>query len=305
MSIVGEIVELANQAYKIWAAQRNKSTLSPQELFSKFLEPSYNLLKEIHTDYLELYLELQERISLENTLSSETVKWFSRTRSRRQADRSELRSLDIPQLNDKIVKGWNDKHLKELNLAVESYLGNLRNYFLSDETLNNSGNNFLLKTNEDQILYSRSHTRSLLTELWLMRMHLWLELPHEEKIVLLTEEHLQKQLKKSSLPYVHDDFIEGVMKAVVKEEPLPISNIEEVLDSRDKSAIQRINDKPNQEFASPAMKAEIQSILNAITEVPNWRRIIEDHIWAERNNMESAIERVQRSFFRVRILSDR
>lgn len=305
MTIIGEIVELTNQAYKIWSVRRAENSFSPQELYVKFIEPSYKLLKEVHTDYLELYLELQERIALENSLSNETIRWFSKARSRRQMDRSELKSLEIPPLDRKLMSGVNDSYLKDLNLSVGMYLSSLRDYFLPERRLRTSGIHRLFDTDKDQILSTRLDTHSLRTEAWLMRMYLWLELPHEEKIVLLAEEYLRAELEKSSTPLVRDELIEGIFRVVNEPNSFLASELEQLLVARSERAKGRIRDQHRDEKIPRGIDDDIKLYLGHLEELPNWRRIVDDHIWTERKNLEESIGRVQYSFIRIRILSDR
>jgi len=305
MTLIAEIVELTNQAYKIWSTKRGEYTLSPQELYTKFIEPSYKLLKEIHSDYLELYLELQERIVLEKSLSSETVRWFSKARSSRQMDRSELKLLEIPRLNRKLIRGVSGEYLVDLNQAVGSYLANLRDYFLPEQGLRVSLVHRLFETNADQILSTRIETRSFHTETWLSRMYLWLELPNEEKMALLADEYLRTQLEQSATPLVRDDIIEGILQIVTQENTVLLSKLEQLLIARSDSVKDRIHSRSKDEQIPHEVKKDIDFYLDHLAETPNWRRIIEDHIWTERKNMEEAIGRVQHSFIQVRILADR
>lgn len=97
MGNIGDLSTLLTQAYKIWQDARGKASVTPQELYDKYIEPSYQLLKLVHANYLETYLELEERIALEPSLSEATVRWFARARTKMQADRSELRLVGVPQ----------------------------------------------------------------------------------------------------------------------------------------------------------------------------------------------------------------
>lgn len=310
MTIVGEIVELTNQAYKIWLTRKSESTLNSRELYIKFIEPSYQLLKEIHTDYLELYLELEERIKLENSPLSGTIQWFSKARSRRQMDRSELRSLEIPSLDSQLLRGWDRKDLKGLNQVIGAYLAELREYFLpKQKDLDANHHEQLLMTDENQILSApftkATTTRSSGTETFLDDLHLWLEMPHEEKIALLADEYLRAEHDSMSVPLSRDDFIESMLKVTTKEDVLLMPQLEELLTARSEKARQRIRAMSITQSPPSYVEARLGAYLQNFSTKPNWRRIVEDHIRTERSNLERAIGRVQRSFIRVRMLIDR
>ena len=63
------------------------------ELFENLIQRPYSLLKQVHTDYLEIFTELRSRISNRNGISQETLNWLASARVKEQAHRSELRNL--------------------------------------------------------------------------------------------------------------------------------------------------------------------------------------------------------------------
>ena len=69
MGTLGDISNLIFQAYRLWQEQHAGRTVTPQEIFDKYVAPTYQLFKQIHGDYMNTYLELRERIALEDTLS--------------------------------------------------------------------------------------------------------------------------------------------------------------------------------------------------------------------------------------------
>jgi hypothetical protein len=145
-----------------------------------------------------------------------------------------------------------------------------------------------------------------MTEQWLTHLYLWLELPHEEKLVLLTQEYLNAQLMDSPAPlYGRDDLIEGILTTTSEENPL-IPQFEQLIITRSDDARRKIHSisKANEPIPEIVTRG-MQAYLNQVAAKPTWRRIVEGHILAERVNMEQAINRVQRSFIRVKILCDK
>ena len=100
MGLLGDVASLIATAWRIFRDTGDPQRIKPQALFDTYVVPSYLMLKTVHSDYLEMYHELSARIYLEVELSDETVRWFSRARTTHQADRSELRILDMPGLRD-------------------------------------------------------------------------------------------------------------------------------------------------------------------------------------------------------------
>ncbi len=125
MSIIGDISDLITMGYKVWQG----ATVSPQEMFDKYVSPSYQLLssKSTATTWICIFGKPSERIAREDVLSQQTVQWFTRARARRQADRSELRLIEMPKLTNRTQRTSN------INIAGIEYLAAINDYFLPVE----------------------------------------------------------------------------------------------------------------------------------------------------------------------------
>lgn len=187
MGIVGDIATLANKAYHVWCERKSTETVRPQLLLQDYIEPSYTMLKAVHADYTDFYLELVERIGAGESLWK-TVRWFSRARSRLYPDRSELRFTDIP-----LLRG-NREAARNFNDAVVDYLQCLRAYFLQGPHLEGS--------------------RSSGLELDLRAAARWLQLWEQEELVVSVNNVLEET--DPTRP-VSSDFTNALMRAVERE----------------------------------------------------------------------------------------
>ncbi len=220
MGTLADITDLVSRAYDAWSSWRAESGVSPRKLFAEYVTPSYNLLKEIHGDYFELYLELRERMELADDLDFETLQWFSKARRLRQVDRSELRLADCP-----TITGEGDR-IRHLNEASMYYFKALRSYFIPEHKRLGGG---------EGRIYGRIHERStsLDTEEKLTFWYFWKDLAKNDRFTILTEEYLNRNRKPIEFFDVSDaleDLMRGALGGTIEgpdRSPVDISLLEE------------------------------------------------------------------------------
>lgn len=280
MGIVAELVELVNATYKAWRDWRGGSSISPQELYSKYVAPSYQLLREVHSDYLVLYIELQERIDIGDPLI-EIARWFSQARLRRQVDRSELRALELPPVEGRA------QHVADIDSAGLEYLRAVREYFLP--VRNVKGRSF------EGRLRSLEPSRARETDRRLLLMLQWDNLTLEDQRAVAAEEFYDK------LPYFADRFghiaeLGGLLDAS-SGNSVP-SEVQELLASNATGAEQAL-----QKLEAGDLPKALRS--REPSKYVSWKHILEDHIRDQRWSLEWAISDVQRKYIRLRLLVDR
>lgn len=290
MGIVGDIATLVTQAYKVWQDQRGEQWVSGQALFEGYVDPSYRLLKEVHTDYLDLYIELEERIESEPKPSQQTVQWFARARSRRQADRSELRLLDIP-----VLEGSSER-ARDTNSTALEYLSSIRAYFLPVRERR--------QLSKDR-LKGFGPTPATATEARLRALVYWSCLPEEDQRMLATEELLERQQREAEGGLFPADYLIERLVLAAGGEPVPgVSERLRVVDAEASAALAKAS-KSVQKRVELALRGQNTLQRNHIPfDKFSWREVICDHVRHQRRELEHAMSRVQRAYVRLRILTD-
>lgn len=279
MGIVGDIASLIGQVYKIWQDSTSDHAVSPRLLYDKYVAPSYLLLKEVHTDYLELYLELEERLAMEEELSSETVNWFARSRTRRQADRSELREFEVP------AARATRERAKSVNQAAELYVQNVRAYFTPFELHTNFAHARIGCLGPSAATYTEHRLRV---------MSAWLDRSPADKRALATEEYLEQ---REGLP--EDEAIETILAATAGAVDERVINYLEELDQEARAALESFHD------ASRAMQRRIAQGEYSYHHLFNWRHVLQEHAGGQRYHFEDTMKAVQIAYIRIRVLADR
>jgi hypothetical protein len=277
MGVIGDISTLVLQAYKLLCERHAGTIVTPQEMFDKYVGPSYQLLKQVHCDYMDLYLELRERLSVDDPLSHGTVQWFARARARRQADRSELRLLDIPRLPSQRQRA------SDVNAAGTEYLAAVRAYFEPPE----------IRGSFSRARISRvTPSASSFTAARLHVLEYWSRLSPASQPAFAVEEHLESE---ESPP--REVLVETLLASVVGLlDPDVADHVESV--AREASAA----------FACvhPSLQQAIgQGRFPWVVEEFDWRRILDEHIRAQCSAFETSMGDVQTAYFRFRILADR
>lgn len=101
------------------------------DVFNDYIDRPYQLLKQVHTDYLEIFAELRQRIVSKNGISSDTLNWLARARLKEQAHRSELENLELENILDSFMWSWGSKKPSDaLNVAITHYGELVNRYFV-------------------------------------------------------------------------------------------------------------------------------------------------------------------------------
>lgn len=278
MGTLGDISSLILQAYRLWQERSAGTTITPQQMFDKFVNPSYQLLKGIHGDYADVYLELRERISFDDSLSEQTVRWFSRARVRREADRSELRLLEIPKLTAQAERARN------VDTACTEYLALVAAYFEPAQPIHPA----LRERIKHRLSSASSYTAARLHAL-----QYWPRLSPASQRVFGAEEFLES----SEFPPVREVLIErlleaanGTLKADVAAYFATVANEAEL----------------KFHSLSPSMQDDIRQGKYSWGIVGfDWKSVLDEHIRAQLSRFSSSLSDVQKAYFRVRILTDR
>lgn len=277
MGALGDISNLLLQVYKLWKERAAGAAVHPQHIFNRYVQPSYKLLKEIHGDYLDMYLELRERIPDGDSLPQELVVWFARARAHREADRSELRLLDIPRLEGE------SSHALDINTAIVQYLVAVTTYF--DPTFVNE---HASRSRLGEALPSASSFTAA-------RLHLlsyWSRLSAASQRAFAVEEHLE-----SGPSPLREVMVEKLLSAAA-----------DIWDAGTLEHFQHVQREANAAFdqnPSSLQKGIQDGLFSWAVDGFGWHDILEYHIRAQCSAFESSMHRAQRAYFRLRILTDR
>lgn len=277
MGIVGDISNLIQQGYSVWKERHEGNTVSPQEMFDKYVNPSYQILKQVHGDYMDMYLELLERIAIDSNISQATIFWFSKARVRHQADRSELRSIALPKL-DKISSS--SINIQEVG---NKYISSITNYFLPIE---------LKESSSAKRIHRRTPSASSFTAARLHVLKYWSRLSYESKLVFAAEEYLENN---ENLDREH--LINGLIDVFsdIKNDKV-IAHLNSV-ESEANETLQSVSNSMQEAI----MKGRFSWVIKGFA----WRDILEEHIHAQCRELEKSLEEIQKAYFQFRILTDR
>lgn len=302
MGLLGDVASLIATAWRVFRDSRDAQRVRPQELFDTYVAPSYSMLKTIHADYLEMYHELSARIHLENELSDETVRWFSLARTKHQADRSELRILDMPGLRDSATYGG------QVNRAISAYLWEVRNCIEPQEA------DAWRASSRYPWFSSSASTR---TEARLLFLSHWMHLSPEDRRVLLTEDYfrpfrpipdmaMRGRLLRALELHAHEQLqaldlstrahmINDLLSAATGEVPIVVDEEIAIVSAEAQRAYPDGNVLP---AAPPGTEWGTDESLR-------WRAVLQEHIDEELANIQQHLAVVQQAFMRLRILTDR
>ncbi len=283
MGALGDIANLAGQAYNAWTQWQTATKSNPRELFSRYATPTYDTLKEVHRDYTDLYLELHERLHLNDELDRPTLQWFAKARRAKKLDRSELQLADFPTLG-----GSNDR-VNKVNNAAVSYFGAIRDYFLPRRTKS-------IFPGLDRIknLYPTG-TGSNQTEIFLNIWFAWNGLSDHDRHLILAEEHLSRTespVDMTTMPIAIENLLQWPLL-------LPGSGASPELANMEREETALLTSKLG---AAPATSEQAP---RSEWERLNWKIIISAHILGEMKRLEDAIANVQACYIQLRIACDR
>lgn len=278
MGLVADLSALLVQAYRIWQERRGQSVMTPQELYDVYIGPSYRLLKDLHSDYEDIYLELAERMERDEVVSVETVAWFARARARRAVDRSELTVLAFPSLTgDKV---------EEINLEAIKYVEAVHNYF---------------RSGEDPQVLTAARVRSMGgsaatdTEIRLRYLLVLSRLRPEDRRAILGEAEPESTLIGTP---TRDDVIYSVLAAVRDETSDAFRERLRSLEAEaERAAIMPPLNPTSERRLSPSALYDLRDF--------RWREILSSHIATQRESLTRRLREVQLHHIRLRIFAKR
>ena len=313
MGIVADISDLVIQVYKLWRDARDGTTIAPQELYEKYVRPAYVLIKEVHADYTDLYLELSERLRIAGQIDDQLIAWFARAGTRRWSDRSELAVLDLPaiQAGDETAQLINDEAL--------GFIAAIQTYFIPAQTPQ--------RLSEKRVGHYLGDTAATATEKELRFLAVWAKLSIQDRLALEAEKESEHRTSHTHVGYPDDEIIHFVMTAVIGE--TDSSLIKRIRATEWKSS--DANSKGNRSGCSDATEVALQlphglasrrprrsDLPTGIDQAPrdwsadvrtlekfSWSNIIHDHIERQRKALELGMKDIQRHWVRLRILADR
>lgn len=301
MGVIGDIAALLGEAYRVWQDQQGQRSLSPRDLYGKYIAPSYSLLREVHTDYLELYLELEARVAASDA-PTEILQWFARARIRRQIDRSELSLLQFPQ----ITVGTRGR---DVDAATQEYLNNVRLYFLPGPPP---------KLSKSRMYERLPSSRSTLTEDLLNLVVLWLRLSAQDQRALLAEEYYDAHFLSTDR-FGHSELIQRILESSIDgySEPKPEANVWGLADLIPE---REIGPTPNgykqvswhqvakDFFARQHWWQEMLEGRVECRQIPiagaTLAQVIADHARQQRESLELAMRKVQVAYMRLRVMAE-
>src|SRR5688572_21923078 len=59
MGILADLVSIVRDAFKALQSHTGQQFIDPSQVYEKYVAPSYLLFRQIHNDYVEIYLELR------------------------------------------------------------------------------------------------------------------------------------------------------------------------------------------------------------------------------------------------------
>jgi len=285
MSVISDISDLIIQVYKLWKEGTAEGVVSPQELYVKYVAPSYALLREVHNDYLNIYVELEERITMEEELSASTVDWFTRARLTRQVDRSELHLLDLP---SSVATKERTLDIRE---AAASYIASTRAYFEPPSLKNDFSTERLRRLGP---------TGATLTELRLRVMRAWQGFTLTDQRMIATEEYLESTASMSQ-----DEIIQKMLAAGIGFMEIDVAQhlekLHEEADAAFNQARLELSAAPPEKQRQVARRQREGSFVYGF----EWKNVLQQHIWRQRWHFEEAMKAVQMAYIRLRILTDR
>ncbi|HEY3566655.1 MAG TPA: hypothetical protein VGP73_01885 [Thermoanaerobaculia bacterium] len=224
---------------------------------------------------MEIYLELEERVALADCLSQEIVLWFSRARARRQVDRSELRLLRFPHLEGSAQR------ILDFNQAVEAYRGAVRDYFLppseqgrfSEERIRRMWPSAAIRTIERLALIGY-----------------WQRLSKDAQRSLVAEQYYERTTSSPDDRFGRGQIIENIMKATIGD--IPVAEEETFL-----TTMSGLSEEAH--LHDERKNVRLEEVLARF----EWDKVITEHTWSQRRELESALAKVQRTYMRVRVLA--
>jgi hypothetical protein len=277
MGTLGDISNLILQAYRLWQERHAGFTVTPQEMFDKYVGPSYQLLKQIHGDYMDLYLELLERIALDDPLSNHTVQWFEKARARHRAERSELRLMQIPRQTSRTQRSM------DINTAGTEYLSTVSDYFIPAE---------IAKSASRARIKRKTPSASSFTAARLHVLHYWSRLSPASQRAFAVEELLEMETQR-----LREELIENLLEAVAG-----------ILTPESANYVESVALEAEAEFQGVSLSmrdAIAEGRFPWVIEGFDWRDILNEHIRVQCSAFETSLQQVQRAYFHFRILADR
>lgn len=312
MGVIGDNAALLNDAYKVWKEQQGLRNLGARDLYKKYIAPSYTLLREVHTDYLELYLELEERVAENWSSPADTVKWFARKRVRRQTDRSELSLLRFPRVTG-------ESRGRDIDAATEEYLNEVRSYFLPGQPPKLSKDRLYKNVEPD--------SRSTVTEDLIRLASIWRRLSPQDQRVLLAEEYHDSHFMVTNR-FAHSELIQRIMEASITSYAVPGAEMS-VWDLNDLIPQRAINSTPHgykqvswhqiakdystgQHWWQKALevRADHEKFFGGnheklrIAEGAMLAEVISSHARQQRESLELAMRKVQVAYMKIRIMAE-
>lgn len=281
MGVIIEVSSLLVQLYKLWQEHRGTSTVTPHELYEKYVHPSYVLVKEVHSDYEDLYLELSERINRDEQITGETLEWFTRARTRRAVDRSELSLIDLPQL------GYAFRHsdrIADINAESLKYVEAVQRYF-QPETQSFSSTHRIYEL-------LGSPTASMETEIKLIYLHIFSKMSDVDRRAMEAE-RAAKTSEASGADQVLDEVMRAVKGDISEDTRLRI-------EASSKASLTIAEDFENFDRHNRRVSFSGPNLWRF-----RWRDILDEHIQAQRESLSEAMKEIQLRHVRLRILADR
>lgn len=278
MGILGDIVSLVNSLHSEWKKRADEANIDYAELFGKFVVPSYRLLQKVHRDYLELYLELAQRLEI-NGVTRETAWWFSKARVQMQAERSELRVFDFP-----ILIGL-DERAANINEIANQYAATIHYYFAPDPLILDPEGSVAARL--ESVLVSAIELLESEPRLLAARVA---ECTIKEDLLIGS-----RQLDQIGV-HEADDLVEKM----ISEDG---SKLKDKIESEFQSKRERILNTLQAVEESLGLKDKGSSTQSTTYHL-DWESRIKHHVKHQCKHFEAAMGRVQRHFFQLKILCD-
>ena len=274
MATLKDIVDIILAVRAAWKDHRQSSDVPRKEIFDKYIAPSYTMMKAVHSNYLGLFVELEQRLQLDGEVTAGTVAWFSAARTQFQVDRSELQMIQVPKNSS------SGKASVDLRAALDAYLFAVREYFVPSCNL--------VPRAWERIRSSFQFTPSSAIEerMWIMAG--WKALLPVERRMLVAEDVTEQRLRTVDERQGREELIDTLMRVTLGETP---AGIGEQIAAYDREA----------QTAATTKQRVTRAALNEYGQT----EVLQSHIHMQRWELESAMTKVQEAYFRVRLIADR